>query len=220
MKKNSIALMIVPIFALTACDDTANYQTVATPQNDNVIKNEEGFYSTVQVNTFEKAKTDGYTGSMDDWVKLTALYETNPEQAAAQAANSGFSGGEMLLGALAGAALGGMLASSTNNRNNMASTSYSSQRLNDNINYAQTQKYNDDCKSSNDKNCNNGSSTTNRSTGSNTAALATTTNRNNINSYTNSTPKSAPAVAKPTPAVRATSISRGGFGGSFSGGGG
>ena len=221
MKKNSIALMIVPIFALTACDDTTNYESVATPQNEAIVKNEEGFYSTVVLDSYQKAQADGYTGTVDDWIKLVSLYETNPQQAQAEASESGFSGGEMLLGALAGAAIGGLLANSMSSKNNMASNTYSAQRTNNAVNYAQTQQYNDDCKTSNDKICRNSGGTAARSSSTNTAALAATSaNRNSYTRSAVSTSAPKPAVSAPAPTVRATSVSRGGFGGSFSGGGG
>lgn len=225
MKKQSIALILVPIFALTACDDTQEYSSqVTASQDENVTRNNEGFYTTEDLanlnKSFEEAKANGYTGSLDDWIGLVQLSQTNPQQAQQVAQDSGFNGSEMLLGALAGAAVGAIAGNALSSRSNMANDTYSAQRTNNATNYAYSRPA-DDCNTgSPPSNCRKSSGSGYVNTANNSAALATTRNNSNLNNTrTVTTPR--PSVSAPSAhAVRSTSISRGGFGGSFSGGGG
>lgn len=226
MKKQSIALVLVPIFALSACNDTQEYSSqVTASQDESVTRNDEGFYTTEDLanlnKSFEEAKANGYTGSLDDWIGLVQLSQTNPQQAQQVAQDSGFNGSEMLLGALAGAAVGAIAGNALSSRSNMATDTYSAQRTNNTTNYAYSQPYKkDDCK--NNTNCRTTSGGGYVNTTNNSAAVFAA-NRNNSTSNLNSTRNvtTAPRTSVSTPTtVRSTSISRGGFGGSFSGGGG
>lgn len=114
ISKKTIALAIVPAFALVGCQPSDN--SVAT--NGSVTQNADGSY--VQVadtlnRSYEEAKSNGYTGTYEDWVKLLELHQTNPQQAAQQAAQSGFNGMDMLMAGAMGMMLGNMMSNGSMN---------------------------------------------------------------------------------------------------------
>lgn len=77
----------------------------------------ESYESSKIVTTYKQAQSDGYTGTLDQWVVLTTQYQQNPQQAQAVASQSGYNGSDVLLAGVAGAVAGHMIASS-NNANN------------------------------------------------------------------------------------------------------
>ena len=135
MKKSLITLAIVPIFALSACTQEEEQQTYAVPSDPSVTQTADGSLAqTSLIDSYEQAKVQGYSGSIEEWASLSKMYETNPQQAQQVAADSGFSGGEVLLAGLAGAAIGAMAGNAMSSRTNMASNTYSAQRVNDRTN--------------------------------------------------------------------------------------
>jgi hypothetical protein len=241
MKKKSVALFLIPLFVLTACGgENEEKYAQAAPQDSNVNVNNEGFYTTEDLaklnESYEKAQANGYKGSLDDWIALVQLSQSNPQQAQQVAQESGFSGGEMLLGALAGAAVGAIAGNALSSRSNMANNTYSAQRMNNNTNYAYSQPATNskDCDSrymdsKNKANCDSQSRSSSgyvNSGNNNTAAYAAAANTNRAgtnlnNTSTNVRPATttAPAVrSAPAPAPKVTSVSRGGFGSSYGGG--
>lgn len=240
MKKKSVALFLIPLFVLTACSgENEEKYAQAAPQDSNVNVNNEGFYTTEDLaklnESYEKAQANGYKGSLDDWIALVQLSQSNPQQAQQVAQDSGFSGGEMLLGALAGAAVGAIAGNALSSRSNMANNTYSAQRIN-NTNYAYSQPATNskDCDSrymdsKNKANCDSQSRSSSgyvNSGNNNTAAYAAAantnragTNLNNTSTNVRPTTTTAPAVrSAPAPAPKVTSVSRGGFGSSYGGG--
>lgn len=213
MKKSLITLAIVPIFALSACTQEEEQQTYAVPSSPSVTQTADGSLAqTPLIDSYEQAKAQGYTGTLNEWVQLSKLYETNPRQAQEVAADSGFSGGEMFLGALAGAAIGAMAGNAMSSRTNMASNTYSAQRVNDRANYAYSQP------SDRDRRTTSGAAPVVTSGSSNTSAVAA---RNSAVANRPSTMPSATRNMSYAPATRSTSaaVSRGGFGGAVSSGG-
>lgn len=218
MKNRVIPLVLVPIFALAACSQSTEPEQIAVPNDaDKVVVNSDGSMSqNALLDSYSQAKAQGYTGTLDQWTELSRLYETNPQQAQQQAQESGFSGGEMLMGALAGAAMGALAANAMNSRTQMASNTYSSQRANNANNYAYSQPYNRE--EEKDRRTTGGGApivTGNTSTaGSSSTAIRPS-------SPVPSASTSRPATVS-TPVARTssyTSVSRGGFGGAVSSGG-
>lgn len=203
--KKKIALALVPLFALSACssDIDSNSSGVASTNQTEVTQNDEGFYQNQLMNSYSDAVKNGYTGSFDDWIALVKLNETNPTAANEQAAASGFSGGEVLLGAIAGAAVGAMAASAMNNRSNMSNNSYSAQRSNNSNNYAYSQPLNRQEERRN-------------SSGGVTSAAMVNSNSRPTSNVTSSNNRQ---VTRTTAARSTTTVSRGGFGGAVSSGG-
>lgn len=245
--KKSIALSIVPVFVLAGCSSNEDQARLAVPNGDSeVAMNADGSYSQPAdlnpnaedaapandanaeqtandqklLDSYKQAQDNGYTGSLDDWVALSKLHETNPEQAQAQAEESGFSGGEMLMGALAGAAIGALLASSSGSRSGLASNTYSAQRTNNANNYAYSRPKEEERRS--------GGSTYAGSSGG-AAAAAAANNARSVNSTPTTKPSSTSSYSANNnsnssySSSRATasygSVSRGGFGGAVSSGG-
>jgi hypothetical protein len=149
--KKSIVLSILPIFALASCSKAPEEQSVdrytSPAPESGVVENGDGSYSKdadqLLQQSYEQAKASGYKGSYDEWVEISKLQETNPKLAQEKAESNGFSGGEMMLAALAGMAIGGLAAKAYNGSDN-TSRSHSQQRLNNTTNYASVQKYNED----------------------------------------------------------------------------
>lgn len=214
MKARIIPLVLVPIFALAACSSNQEPNQVATPSEpDKVVYNEDGSMSQHPLLTqYSEAQAQGYTGSIDDFANLMQMYETNPQQAQQVAQESGFSGGEMLLGALAGAAVGAMAANAMSSKSNMASNTYSAQRANNTANYAYTQPLS---KEEEER----------RRTGGGGYVPVSSSNSSGFNSTSSttkpvaSTPVSKPTVTSTPRSSSFTSVSRGGFGGAVSSGG-
>lgn len=237
--KKSIALTIVPAFVFVAigCEDASNEtQRLAVPNTtaqEVVQVNEDGSYSNTQaqnssgqqlLTAFEEAKASGYTGTLEDFVKLTDLYQTNPEQAQQVAQDSGFDGGDLLLGALAGAAIGAIAAGAMNSRTGLANSTYSAQRANNANNYAYSQPQKKEERNS-------GSGTGSAMGGSSGGATAAATARSGSNmglqrptqntSQTNQVRSTSTNTVRSAPSPKASysSVSRGGFGGAVSSGG-
>lgn len=207
MQKKTIALCLLPLFTVVGCDgdQTEQYKSVDTTTNTAV--SDEGFYTTKELaaltDSYMQAKEKGYTGTPDEWFALMQLNQTDPAQAAKQAEESGFSGGEMMLGALAGAAVGALAANAMSNRSNMASNTYSAQRVNNASNYAYSQP---------EKDRNYGGTYVPPPTNAGGASTSS-----NLSSTSNTRPTNVTAAPKAsTPTV--TSVSRGGFGSSYGGG--
>lgn len=219
MKKSIIALAILPLFALTACTEEENtVSDFAQEQNSNlsavanpasVAQTADGsFAGTELVDSYTKAKEQGYTGTIEEWAALVNLQQTDPVAAQKVAEASGFSGGEMLLGALAGAAVGALAVNAMSSRTGMASNTYSQQRTNNATNYAYSQPDDRD----------------RRTTGGGGAVAATSSSSSNFSNT--SRPATMPAATASRPSVTSSAISRpsvavsrGGFGGAVSTGG-
>ncbi len=237
--KKSIVLSIVPVFVLAGCSSNEDQARLAVPNNESeVVVNNDGSYSQEVaiaeqgstenaqklLDSYKEAKANGYSGSMDDWIALVQLHETNPEEAQAKAEESGFSGGAVIMGALAGAAVGAMLASSSNSRSGLANSSYSAQRYNNTNNYAYSRPKDEQQSSSS------GGGYGGRG-GSTAAAVAGSNNQVRSGSTVGSsnTVKSTPSYSTSTnttssykssrPTASYSSVSRGGFGGAVSSGG-
>lgn len=251
--KKSIVLSIVPVFVLAGCSSNEDQARLAVPNTESeVTLNNDGSYSqevaAIDENgidaapsgsetenadkllaSYDEAKSKGYTGSLDEWIALVQLHETNPEQAQAQAEDSGFSGGAMLMGALAGAAVGAMLASSSNSRSGLASNSYSAQRYNNSNNYAYSRPKDERQNSGSGGYATARSNTSPNSvggTGNNTARAGSTvsgssnTVRSTAPSSSNSaSTKSSSSYSSSRPTASYSTVSRGGFGGAVSSGG-
>ena len=219
MKNRIIPLVLVPIFALAACSQSTEPEQIAVPNDsDKVILNSDGSMSqNALLDSYNQAKAQGYTGTLDQWSELSRLYETNPQQAQQVAQESGFSGGEMLMGALAGAAIGALAANAMSSRTQMASNSYSSQRANNATNYAYSQPYNRE----EEKDRRNTASAAPIVTGSNspTGSTGTSATRPSSPVPSVSTPRPAAVSAPVSRSSSFTSVSRGGFGGAVSSGG-
>lgn len=211
MKNRIIPLVLVPIFALAACSQSTEPEQIAVPNDsDKVILNSDGSMSqNALLDSYNQAKAQGYTGTLDQWSELSRLYETNPQQAQQVAQESGFSGGEMMMGALAGAAMGALAANAMSSRTQMASNSYSSQRANNATNYAYSQPYNREEEKD-------------RRTTTGAAPIVTggtSTTRPSSPVPSVSTPRPAAVSAPVSRSSSFTSVSRGGFGGAVSSGG-
>lgn len=74
----------------------------------------ESYESSKIVTTYKQAQSDGYTGTLDEWVALTTQYQQNPQQAQAVASQSGYTGSDVLLSGIAGAVAGHMIANNSN----------------------------------------------------------------------------------------------------------
>lgn len=74
----------------------------------------ESYENSKIVTSYKQAQSDGYTGSLDEWVALTNQYQQNPQQAQAVAAQSGYDGSDVLLAGVAGAVAGHMIANNSN----------------------------------------------------------------------------------------------------------
>lgn len=121
INKTLATMLVVPAFVLAGCSQSDN--SVATQSG--VAQTSDGAY--VQVadtlnKSYEEAKSNGYTGTYEDWVKLLELHQTNPQQAAQQAASNGFDGMDMLMAGAMGMMLGNMM--SNGSYNSYRSSSY------------------------------------------------------------------------------------------------
>lgn len=124
--KQSIALLIVPAFVL-AGGCAKQEDSVATAQG--VAQTADGAYVAVAENlnkSYEEAKSQGYTGTYEEWVKLLELHQTNPQQAQQQAANFGFDGMDMLMAGAMGMMLGNMMSNGSYNSYRERQRSYGS----------------------------------------------------------------------------------------------
>jgi hypothetical protein len=225
--KKSIVLTIVPAFVFVGCSaDVGDNERLAVPNTEveSVVQtNDDGSYSSQQSaqqsgqelqKAYEEAKASGYTGTLEEFVELAALYDSNPEQAQEVAKESGFDGSDLVLGALAGAAIGAVAAGAMNN----SSSSYSAQRANNAYNYAYSQPQQKKEQQSSSAGGYGG-----------TAAAGATAARTGSSQSLNSTPSNSSATtttrttttvrSAPTPKASYSSVSRGGFGGAVSSGG-
>lgn len=129
MKKFLIPILIVPFFAIPGCSDIEpeNNQVVVQKDESTVVKNEDGSLSkSPLITSYENAKAEGYQGSLEDWVQLVHLTETQPEVAKQQLEDQGLDATALLTGAALGLAAGGLIAA--NSSRNVSSNSYSQQR--------------------------------------------------------------------------------------------
>ena len=219
MKSRIIPLVLVPIFALSACSQQSEPEQIAVPNNsESVTLNSDGSMSqNALLDSYNKAKEQGYTGTMDQWVELTKLYETNPQQAQQVAQDSGFSGGEMLMGALAGAAVGALAANAMSSKTNMASNTYSAQRANGATNYAYSQPLS---KEEEERRRSTGGYSGTYLAGSNATGSANTSTPVRPSSPVPTASTSSTSTTSTAPRSSSfTSVSRGGFGGAVSSGG-
>lgn len=242
--KKSIVLSIVPVFVLAGCSNNEDQARLAVPNTDSEVSvNQDGSYTQAEMpsdgidaapledenaqkllSSYDEAKEKGYTGTLDEWIALVQLHETNPEAAQAQAKDSGFDGGDVLMGALAGAAVGAMLASSSGTRSGLASNSYSAQRYNNTNNYAYSRPKEEERRSSG------GSTYAGSATTAATSSNLRSSNKPSTPTTTTTTTKSAPtsyssgsssgsSYTSSRPTASYSSVSRGGFGGAVSSGG-
>lgn len=122
-KKSAITLLIVPAFVIGGCSQQSD-TSVAT-KDGQVVQTENGDYVKIASalnDSYEQAKANGYTGTYEDWVKLLEMHQTNPQQAAQQAAQSGYDGMDMLMAGAMGMMLGNMM--SSNSYSSYRSSSY------------------------------------------------------------------------------------------------
>ena len=229
--KKSIVLSIVPVFVLAGCSSNEDQARLAVPNNESeVVVNNDGSYSQEVaiaeqgstenaqklLDSYKEAKANGYSGSMDDWIALVQLHETNPEEAQAKAEESGFSGGAVIMGAL--------LASSSNSRSGLANSSYSAQRYNNTNNYAYSRPKDEQQSSSSGGGYGGrGGSTAAAVAGSNNQVRSGSTvgSSNTVistPSYSTST-NTTSSYKSSRPTASYSSVSRGGFGGAVSSGG-
>lgn len=225
--KKGIVLTIVPafVFASVGCENDVSNTTerLAVPNTTTqevVQVNEDGSYSSTQaqaepgsgqelLSAYDQAKASGYTGTLEDFIKLSDLHKTNPEQAQQVAQESGFDGSDLLLGALAGAAIGAIAAGAMNSRSNMANGTYSAQRVNNANNYAHSQPQRKE-----DRNSGGSAGATTARTGSSMGLQ-----RSTMNATQTARPTSNTVRSTPSPKASYSSVSRGGFGGAVSSGG-
>lgn len=122
MKNRIIPLLLVPAFVLSGCN-TQEPEKIAVPQTiDCVNVNETSGAMSVDasVKSYCDVVANGYTGSYQDWQEVVKTYQEDPEKASQMASSSGYSGSDVLLGAVAGAAVGAMMANSMNSRSTHA----------------------------------------------------------------------------------------------------
>ena len=105
----AFTLMLVPLFVVGCSADKSEFQqpsfedSAGTP----VVVDDQGALKISQLQqSYEKAKADGYTGTIEDYNKLVDLVKSDPVVAQQQAENSGFSGSSVALAALAGMVAG------------------------------------------------------------------------------------------------------------------
>lgn len=171
----AFTLMLVPFFVVGCSSDKSEFSqpmfedSAGTP----VVVDDQGALKIDQLQqSYEKAKADGYTGTIEEYNKLVDLVKSDPVVAQQQAESSGFSGSTVALAALAG-----MVAGNSVGRSNYA----------------------------------------NQYGGSSGFAASQNTYRSN---YTARPTTVSRSVQTSTPRVTSntTAVSRGGFGGSVSGG--
>lgn len=112
--KKAIVMAIVPAFVLAGCAKVEESQPAVLYAEEVAASN------AVLQESYNEAKAGGYTGTIEEWSKLVQLHQTNPQEAAQQASDSGYSGMEMLMAGAMGMMLGNMMA------NNQSSRSYNS----------------------------------------------------------------------------------------------
>lgn len=105
-KKAAIVMTIVPAMFIAGCSQPTQNAQITEEQKVAEVAN-------TLNESYAKAKSEGYTGTYEDWVALLELHKTDPQQAAQQAANSGFNGMEMLMAGAMGMMLGNMLANNS-----------------------------------------------------------------------------------------------------------
>ena len=105
----AFTLMLVPFFAVGCSADKSEFQqpifeeSAGTP----VVVDDQGALKISQLQqSYEKAKADGYTGTIEEYNKLVDLVKSDPVVAQQQAEDSGFSGSSVALAALAGMVAG------------------------------------------------------------------------------------------------------------------
>lgn len=162
----AFTLLLVPFFVVGCSADKSEFQQPVFEDSGGApIVDDQGALKINQLQqSYEKAKANGYTGTIEEYNQLVDLAKTDPVAAQQQAESSGFSGSSVALAALAG-----MVAGNSIGRSNYA----------------------------------------NQYGGSSGFAASQNTHRSN---YT-ARPKPTPSVSRST-----TVVSRGGFGGSVSGG--
>lgn len=212
MKNRVITLALLPVFALTACgqDDAEPERSVAPKEASAVVQNTDGSYTTDPlILSYRDAKAEGYTGSLEDWAKLTKLYEKDPEEAQRVVQQSGFDGGDMLLAGIAGAYIGSLSSNSngyhyqrpTHTTHVVHKTKYVTVREKEKKNTSATAAY-----------VPRPTSTTRSSAPTSYTSKTTTTT-------TSYKPSSSVSSSSSSSRSSFTSVSRGGFGGARSSGG-
>lgn len=115
-KKTAIVMTIVPALFISACSSDPSPEQVAQEKAEQLAVDG----ANAMNKSYEEAKAQGYTGTLEEWVALVKLNQTDPAAAQKQAESAGFSGMEMLMAGAMGMMIGNMLG------NAMASKSYSS----------------------------------------------------------------------------------------------
>lgn len=153
MKKKTIVLSLVPFFALMACSDNTTPERVVVPKPDaEVAVNTDGSYgqSTAKqvsdadkdlADSYREAQAGGYKGSIEEWAKIVALYETDPETAVQNARKDGFDQSDIIFATLAGVAISALAAKAMINNADATTRAYQQQRVNNRTNYAHSQPY-------------------------------------------------------------------------------
>lgn len=226
MKKKTIVLSLVPFFALMGCSESATPDRVVVPNPDvEVSVNADGSYSESTANqvndadkdladSYREAQAGGYKGSIEEWAKVVALYETDPETAVQNARKDGFDQSDIIFATLAGVAISALAAKAMINNADATTRAYQQQRVNNRTNYAHSQPY--DHKAQMAK--------TQRERERGTAVAgggsgygASSTNRNSSYSAMGNNSQSMSNSASKSGGY--TSVSRGGFGGAVGRGG-
>lgn len=105
----AFTLLLVPFFVVGCSADNSEFQqpVFEDSSGQSVVVDDQGALKITQLQqSYEKAKADGYTGTIEEYNKLVDLVKSDPVAAQQQADNSGFSGSSVALAALAGMVAG------------------------------------------------------------------------------------------------------------------
>ena len=231
MKKKTIVLSLVPFFALLGCSESATPDRVVVPSPDvEVSVNTDGSYSQSTANqvndadkdlydSYHEAQAGGYKGSIEEWAKVVALYETDPETAVQNARQDGFDQSDIIFATLAGVAISALAAKAMINNADSTTKAYQQQRVNNRTNYAYSQPYDHKAqmaKVQKERERERGIGGT-AITSSGTGYGSSSTNRSSAYSAMGSNSQSMSKTASKSGGY--TSVSRGGFGGAVGRGG-
>ena len=228
MKKKTIVLSLVPFFALMACSDNNTPDRVVVPNPDAEVSiNTDGSYSQSTASqvadsdkdlndSYREAQEGGYKGSIEDWAKITALYESDPELALQEAKKDGFDQSDIVFATLAGVAISALAAKAMINNADATTRAYQQQRLNNQTKYAHSQPYDHKAqiaKAQRERERGYGSTVVAGAGGSSSGSSNRTSSYSAMNNKGQSMSNSA------SKSGGYTSVSRGGFGGAVGRGG-
>ncbi len=112
----ALTLLLVPFFVVGCSADKSEFQqpVFEDSSGQSVVVDDEGALKISQLQqSYEKAKADGYTGTIEEYNKLVDLVKSDPVAAQQQAEDSGFSGSSVALAALAGMVAGNSIGRSS-----------------------------------------------------------------------------------------------------------